>query len=193
MNFEAPVRELSTIPTGLLESALQGVINLENNKGYNFKFGEWLRLDSYHNPENYKLADIIGQELIDWVMNLYPGEVLFGWSISHLPPKKDVIDHVDRMFFHRIAKRIIVPISNTPDVLNWHWQDANTKRHYFLEYGYVYRLNTAYTHGVKNYNNNVRRAVYFDIMEQRLYNKFNQHPDILKIITAKSSGEKYVF
>jgi hypothetical protein len=193
MNFDLPVQELGTIPPTLLERALAGVIDLENRKGYNFKFGEWLRLDSYNNPENFKLADIAGQELIDHVMNFYPGQVLFGWSISHLPPLKDVIDHVDRMFFHRIAKRIIVPISNTPDVLNWHWQDKNTKRNYFLEYGHVYRLNTAYTHGVKSYNKNVRRAIYFDIMEPRLYNKFINHPDILKVITANASGEKYVF
>jgi hypothetical protein len=193
MNFDRPYQDLGTVPVTLLEQALKGVIDLETKQGYNFKFGEWLRLDSYNNPNNYQLADIAGQELINHVMSLYPGEILFGWSISHLPPKKDVIDHVDRMFFHRIAKRIIVPISNTPDILNWHWQDNNTKRNYFFDYGHVYRLNTAYTHGVKSFNKEVRRAIYFDIIEPRLYNKFNQHPDMLKVITANASGVKYVF
>jgi hypothetical protein len=97
------------------------------------------------------------------------------------------------MFFHRIAKRIIVPITDTPDILNWHWQDNDTKRYYFLEYGNIYRLNTAYTHGLQSYSKQVRRAVYFDVIEPRLYNKFKQHPDILKVITARASGEKYVF
>jgi hypothetical protein len=193
MNFDVPYKDLGTIPVTLLEQALKGVLDLETKQGYNFKFGEWLRLDSYHNPEKYQLTDIAGQGLIDHVMNFYPGEVLFGWSISHLPPEKEVIDHCDRMFFHRIAKRIIVPISNTPDILNWHWQDNNTKRNYFFEYGHVYRLNTAYTHGVKSFNKNVRRAIYFDIIEPRLYNKFKQHPDMLKVITANASGVKYVF
>ena len=117
MNFYLPVKEIGAISHDLLKTALSGVIDLENKKGYNFKFGEWLRLDSYNNPQNYTLADIVGQGLIDAVMNYFPGDHLFGWSISHLPPKKDVIDHCDRMFFHRIAKRIIVPITDTPDIL----------------------------------------------------------------------------
>jgi len=193
MNFNAPYREIGTVPPALLNKALDGIIDLENKKGYNFKFGEWLRLDSYKNPDNYQLADIVGQELIDKVMSYFPEEVLFGWSVSHLPPLKEVVDHVDRMFFHRIAKRIIIPVSDTPDILNWHWQDYKTKRNYFFDYGHIYRLNTAYTHGLRSYNKNVRRAVYLDVIEPRLYDKFKSHSDMLKVITENAIGVKYVF
>lgn len=193
MNFDLPVQHIGTVPQNLLEQALAGVVDLENKKGYNFKFGEWLRLDSYHNPEGHRLEDIAGQELIDHVMSYFPGEVLFGWSISYLPGMKDVVDHADRMFFHRLAKRIIVPISNTPDILNWHWHDQYTRKYYFFDYGNIYRLNTAYTHGVKSNNKNIRRAIYLDVMDARLHEKFKTHPDIVKVILANASGEKYVF
>lgn len=193
MNFNLPMRHIGTVPRPLLERALAGVEELEQQKGYNFKFGEWLRLDSYHNPEGYELGHIAGQELIDHVMSYFPGDILFGWSVSYLPAEAAVIDHADRMFFHRIAKRIIVPITDTPDVLNWHWNKDGTKRNYFFEYGNIYRLNTAYTHGVKSFNKNIRRAIYFDVMEKRLHDKFISHPDIVKVILANASGEKYVF
>jgi hypothetical protein len=193
MNFNAPMHHIGTIDKPILETALAGVLDLEDKKGYNFKFGEWLRLDSYHNPEGYKIEDVAGEELVNTVLSYFPGDVMFGWSISYLPGLGSVIDHADRMFFHRIAKRIIVPITDTPDVLNWHWNRDGTKRNYFFEYGNIYRLNTAYTHGVKSFNKDIRRAIYFDIMDSRLYEKFKTHPDVVKVILANASGEKYVF
>lgn len=193
MNFNRPYQHIGSVPKELLVNALQGIVDLESKQGYNFKFGQWLRLDSYHNPDNYQLADIAGQELIDHVMSYFPDNKLFGWSISYLPGMGDVIDHADRMFFHRLAKRIIIPVSDTPDILNWHWQDQHTKRFYFFEYGNVYRLNTAYTHGVKSFNKEIRRAIYLDVIDNRLYDKFKDHPDIVKVILGKASGEKYVF
>jgi hypothetical protein len=193
MNFNRPYKHIGTVPTELLVKAHQGIVDLENKQGYNFKFGEWLRLDSYHNPENYQLADIAGQDLIDQVMSFFPNNQLFGWSISYLPGLGEVVDHADRMFFHRLAKRIIIPVSDTPDILNWHWQDQHTKRYYFFEYGNIYRLNTAYTHGVRSHNKEIRRAIYLDVIDNRLYDKFKNHPDIVTVILGKASGEKYVF
>jgi hypothetical protein len=193
MNFDLPYKHIGPVPRELLEQAELGVIDLEASGAYNFKHGEWLRLDSYYNPDNHELSDIVGSGLVDHVMSFFPGEKLFGWSVSHIPPHQPVIDHADRMFFHRFAKRIIVPINDVGNnVLNWHWSWNDTRRCYFFEYGNIYRLNTAWTHGVKNSSNQVRRAVYFDVMETKFYDKFITHPDILTVILANAAGEKYV-
>jgi hypothetical protein len=112
--------------------------------------------------------------------------------VSYLKGKSDVVDHTDRMMFHRLAKRVIVVINDVPDVLNWHWVTAKMRVNYLLEYGNVYRLNTSITHGLKNNNSNNRRAIYFDMMPKRLYNKFKSHQDIVSVILADAVGEKYV-
>lgn len=110
-----------------------------------------------------------------------------------MPEKSNIIDHVDRMLFHRFAKRIIVPITKHSDVINWHYsKDRVTRRYYFFEYGNIYRLNTAFTHGLKNSGPNARRAIYMDVMDRRLYEKFKSHVDILKVILVDASGEKHV-
>ena len=193
MNFNRVYKTIGPVPMTLLAQADAGIDAFEKRDAYNFKHGEWLRLDSYHNPDNYQLADIVGQELIDHVMSYFPGEVLFGWSVSHLPPMQTIVDHADRMFFHRLAKRIIVPISNADDILNWHWnRDRQTKLPYTFPLGHVYRLNTSVTHGVQSFNKQARRAVYFDVMESRLYDKFKGHADIVTVILANAVGEKYV-
>lgn len=193
MNFNGYYEKIGTIDKDILQQAEKNISEFEELKAYNFKHGEWLRLDSYRNPDNHLLENIIGSELVDIVKAMFPEDEHFGWSVSHMPGNSTVVDHADRMFFHRIAKRIIVCVSDVPDVLNWHWSsDRHTNIPYVFEYGNVYRLNTAITHGVKNNNANHRRAVYFDMMPKRLYNKFNCHADILKVILADAVGEKYV-
>jgi hypothetical protein len=190
MNFESPYKKIGTIPDAILTDLEDKVINFEKNDAYNFTFGDWRRIDSYHNPDNHQLEHIIGSELIDHVMQFFPDHVLFGWSISYLPGKSTVVDHIDRMMFHRFAKRIIIPITKKSDVLNWHYsRDKVTRRYYFFEYGNVYRLNTAATHGLANAGANPRRAIYLDVMERHLYEKFKTHPDILKVILMKATGE----
>lgn len=193
MYFKTPYKVVSKIPTALLSAAEKNAELFEKSDAYNFKYGQWLRLDSYHNPENYQIKDITGTEIVDYVTSLFPDDEFFGWSVSHLPAKADIVDHADRMLFHRFAKRIIVCLSDVNDVLNWHWsKDGTTKRPYFFEYGTIYQLNTASTHGVKNYSNKDRRAVYFDMMPSRLYEKMKSHPDILTVILSNATGEKYV-
>jgi hypothetical protein len=193
MNFKYPYEKIGTVPTDLLKTVEQQVVDFETTDAYNFKHGDWLRIDSYHNPDNWKLESIVGQGLIDHVTSFFPDDYFFGWSVSYLPGKKDVVDHADRMMFHRFAKRIIVVLSDTPYVLNWHYSsDKETKRPYLLEYGNIYRLNTAVTHGLRNGSSQDRRAVYFDMMPKRLYNKLKDHPDILKVILMNASGERYV-
>lgn len=193
MNFELPCKQIGPVPLELLEPLEDRVIEFEKKDAYNFKFGDWRRIDSYHNPENHKLEEIVGQEIVDHVMSFFNDEVLFGWSLSYLPEKSSVVDHVDRMLFHRFAKRIIVPITKQSDVLNWHYSsDKTTKRYYFFEYGNIYRLNTAATHGLKNSGDTPRRAIYLDVMERRLYEKFKTHNDMLKVILVNASGDIHV-
>lgn len=192
MFFKGYYQVAGKLDATLLEQVNANIIAFEQQQAYNFKHGEWLRLDSYYNPENYKLEDIAGTEIIDSVKSMFPEDELFGWSVSYLPGKSDVVDHVDRMLFHRLAKRVIVVTTDTPDVLNWHWHSNKTKVNYLLEYGNVYRLNTAITHGLKNNNVENRRAVYFDMMPKRLYEKFKSHPDIVSVILADAVGEKHV-
>lgn len=192
MFFKGYYQVAGKLGTSLLEQVNANIIAFEQKQAYNFKHGEWLRLDSYYNPENYKLEDIAGAEIIDSVKAMFPEDELFGWSVSYLPGKSDVVDHVDRMLFHRLAKRVIVITTDTPDVLNWHWYSDDTRVNYLLEYGNVYRLNTAITHGLKNNNVENRRAIYFDMMPKRLYEKFKSHPDIVSVILADAVGEKHV-
>jgi hypothetical protein len=193
MNFNLPYMKIGKVPEPIVEQADDLIKNFEKNNSYNFKLKDWLRLDSYHNPLNFKLADLVGQELIDIVTSHFPDHTLYGWSVSHLPAKGQIIDHADRMMFHRFAQRIIVLTSKAKDVLNWHWaSDRETKRYYIFETGNIYRLNTAVTHGVKSFSDEDRRGVYLDIMPTRLYEKFHNHPDILKVILTNATGEKYV-
>ena len=192
MFFQGYYQIAGKLDQSLLEEVNSNIVTFEKKEAYNFKHGEWLRLDSYHNPENYKLEDIVGTEIINAVTAMFPGDTLFGWSISHLTGKTDVVDHVDRMLFHRLAKRVIAVTTDTHDVLNWHWYSDTARVNYLLEYGNVYRLNTAITHGLKNNNIENRRAVYFDMMPTRLYEKFKSHPDIVSVILADAVGEKHV-
>ena len=194
MNFNLPYKKIGSVPLEILAGLEQRVIDFEGTGAYKFKFGDWRRIDSYYNPDNHQLADIVGQEIIDHAMSFFPKEVLFGWSLSYMPEKSNVIDHVDRMLFHRFAKRIIIPITEKSDVLNWHYsKDKLTRRFYFFEYGNIYRLNTALTHGLINSGATARRAIYLDVMEKRLYEKFKSHPDILKVILVDATGERHVF
>lgn len=192
MFFKGHYQVIGKVEPQLLEQVNANIVAFEQKQAYNFKHGEWLRLDSYYNPENHRLEDIAGIEIINQVTAMFPDDMLFGWSVSYLPGKSDVVDHVDRMLFHRLAKRIIVTTTNTPDVLNWHWHSDKMRINYLLEYGNVYRLNTALTHGLKNNNLENRRAVYFDMMPTRLYEKFKSHPDIVSVILADAIGEKHV-
>ena len=193
MNFSLPYFKVGSVPILMLEQADELIKNFENDHKYNFKLKDWLRIDSYNNPNNFQLTDLIGPDLQNHVNMFFPEHTLFGWSISHLPAKKDIIDHADRMLFHRFAKRIIVITSQNKDVLNWHWaKDKQTKRPYVFDYGNIYRLNTAVTHGVHNYSNEDRRGVYFDMMPTRLYEKFKNHNDMLRVILTNATGEKYV-
>lgn len=193
MNFGLPYAKIGTVPVPMLEQADDLIKNFESKNNYNFKLNEWLRIDSYNNPENFQLQDLIGSDLQNYVHKFFPDHTLYGWSVSHLPAKSDIVDHADRMLFHRFAKRIIVITSNNKDVLNWHWaSDKKTTRPYIFEYGNIYRLNTSVTHGVKNFSAQNRRGVYFDMMPTRLYEKFKNHSDILKVILTNATGEKYV-
>ena len=192
MFFPGYYQLIGQVDKTLLEQVNSNIEIFEEKQAYNFQHGEWLRLDSYHNPENYKLEDIVGSEIINAVTSMFPEDELFGWSISYLKGKSEVVDHTDRMMFHRMAKRVIVLVNDVPDVLNWHWFSKDTRVNYLLEYGNVYRLNTSITHGLKNNNSNNRRAIYFDMMPKRLYDKFKSHQDIVSVILADAVGEKYV-
>lgn len=193
MFFDLPIKTIGTIDHKILEKVNNLLIQYENSNNYVFEFQNWQRLDSYNNPKKFNLSDIVGQEIIDVVMKHFPKHMLYGWSLSYLPGKTKILDHVDRMMLHRFAMRIIVPVSDTPDVLNWHYsKDKITKRHYILDYGNIYRLNTAVTHGLENNNVNPRRAVYFDVMPQRLYEKFKDNFEIEKVILLNASGEIHV-
>lgn len=192
MFFPGYYQLIGQVDKTLLEQVNSNIEIFEEKQAYNFQHGEWLRLDSYHNPENYKLEDIAGSEIINAVTAMFPEDELFGWSVSYLKGKSEVVDHTDRMMFHRLAKRVIVLVNDVPDVLNWHWFSTDTRVNYLLEYGNVYRLNTSITHGLKNNNSDNRRAIYFDMMPKRLYNKFKSHQDIVSVILADAVGEKYV-
>lgn len=193
MNFDSPMKVISPIDNNILDVAHQRLVDYENKNEYVFKYKSWLRLDSYNNPENRTLDSIVGSEIIDAVMKHFPDSVLYGWSLSHLPGKTKVDDHVDRMLLHRLAKRIVVPINKIPDVLNWHYsKDKTTKRYYTFDYGNIYRLNTAATHGLVNNNDMARRAIYFDVMPSRLYNRFKDNLDIQNVILAIASGITHV-
>lgn len=193
MWFEHPMSEIAPISTDILDEVNASMINYESKNQYEFNYQNWERLDSYNNPSKIPLEQIVGQRIIDEVMSHFNDSMLFGWSLSYLPGKTKISDHVDRMMLHRLAKRIIVPVSNTPDVLNWHYsRDRITKRHYIFEYGKIYRLNTAVTHGLENYNSQPRRAIYFDVMPTRLYEKFKDNFEIEKVILLNASGEIHV-
>jgi len=192
MFFSGYYQLIGQVDKTLLEQVNSNIETFEEKQAYNFQHGEWLRLDSYHNPENYKLKDIAGIEIINAVTAMFPEDELFGWSVSYLKGKSEVVDHTDRMMFHRMAKRVIVLVNDVPDVLNWHWFSNDTRVNYLLEYGNVYRLNTSITHGLKNNNINNRRAIYFDMMPKRLHDKFKSHQDIVSVILADAVGEKYV-
>jgi hypothetical protein len=193
MYFSLPVQQIGTISTELCERVNQRVSQWESNARYKFKYEDWQRLDSYNNPENFQLTDIVGEEICTHVMSYFPGQMLYGWSISYLPGKTKILDHVDRMLLHRFAKRIIVPLNNTSEVLNWHYSDdKDTKRYYTLDLGNIYRLNTAATHGLMNQSENPRRAIYFDVMDVRVYEKFKDHPDINQVILMKAAGVIHV-
>jgi hypothetical protein len=193
MNFEFPIQVIGDVDTNILTLVNNKLIDYESKSQYIFQYQNWSRLDSYNNPENLKLEDIIGDDIVNRVMSYFQNEVLYGWSLSYLPGNTKIADHVDRMMLHRLAKRIIVPVSNTPDVLNWHYSpDKISKRFYTLDYGKIYRLNTAATHGLVNNSKEPRRAVYFDIMPTRLFEKFKDSFDIQKVILLNSTGEIHV-
>ena len=192
MFFQGYCQLIGSVDKKLLSQTNNRIQTFEQGRAYNFKHGEWLRLDSYHNPENHKIENIAGSDIVHAVTAMFPEDELFGWSISYLPGKNEVVDHTDRMMFHRLAKRVIVVVNDVPDVLNWHWKSNTLKVNYLIEYGNVYRLNTAITHGLINNNTESRRAIYFDMIPKRLHRKFKSHADILTVILADAVGEKYV-
>lgn len=195
MYMSVPYQPLFDVPQDLLQRLDQRLTELEGQKVYSFSLDDWERLDSYSFglSKMPKVQDYLGTEVADLVMSHFPGERLFGWSLSMLPPKTTVVEHTDRMFFHRLARRIIVPVSGTKDVLNWSYaKDRKTKRYYLMPSGKAYRLNTAVTHSLANNGTVPRRAVYFDVMPSRLYERFASHPDLAKVILQQNTGVIHV-
>jgi len=193
MYMHVPVKTLFEVSNLLSTDVEKRLVDLEANGLYNFKLGAWERVDSYGLSKAPKLSTVIGNELVNYVMKQFPGEHLFGWSLSMLPPGQQVLEHTDRMMFHRLARRVIVPVGPTKDVLNWSYaSDKKTKRYYLLETGAAYQLNTAITHGLSNNGSLPRRAVYFDVIDERLYQKFISHPDIMCVILKQNTGAVHV-
>lgn len=189
MYMPLPVQQLFDVSQPLLDDALKRILVLEANEGYSFTLDAWKRVDSYAQREPTPLSKYVGEPLVEHVLAQFPGERLFGWSLSMLPAGERVPEHVDRMFFHRLAKRIIVPLGGTDDVLNWSYtSDKRTRRYYLLPAGAAYRLNTAITHGLINNGKAARRAVYFDIIDARLSSRFGSHPDLMKAILQQNTG-----
>lgn len=192
MFFKGTCRLEGSLDEQLISSAEAQLIKFESNLIYNFSYKDWQRLDSYHNPSAHNLTDIVGEELVGAILQIFPSHKLFGWSISSVPAGTLISDHTDRLMLHRLAKRIIVPLTDTHSCQNWHWSTPDLRINYTLNRGGVYRLNTAITHGLKNNGTEPRRAVYFDMMPTRLYDKFNTHADITSVILANATGSKYV-
>lgn len=191
--MKIPMQQLFTVPKEILNDARQKILNMEATEGYSFKLQAWKRVDSYAFNSPPDLSKYVGSDLVDYVISKFPDDVLFGWSLSLLPSKEKVIEHTDRMFFHRFAKRIIVPIDGTKDVLNWSYDnDKKTRRYYLMPEGFAYQLNTAITHGLSNNGPFDRRAVYFDMIDQRLNTKFSSHPDLKKVILQQNTGVIHV-
>jgi hypothetical protein len=67
MFFPGYYQLIGQVDKTLLEQVNSNIEIFEQKNAYNFKHGEWLRLDSYYNPENYKLNQ---QVLIDWMKGL---------------------------------------------------------------------------------------------------------------------------
>ena len=192
MFFKGTCRLEGKLDEHIIDRAEARLIEFESNPIYNFSYKDWQRLDSYHNPSAYNLVDIVGEELVAAVLQIFDSHKLFGWSISSLPGSTAIADHADRLMLHRLAKRIIVPLTDTHSCQNWHWNTHDQRINYTLDRGGVYRLNTAITHGLKNNSTEPRRAVYFDMMPDRLYDKFSTHTDITSVILANAIGNKYV-
>lgn len=89
--------------------------------------------------------------------------------LTKLPPKKDLIFHVD--YDPSYAVRVVIPIYTNKQVKNlfkWKGQDKS----YFLEEGKAYFLNTGIEHAVINESNDPRIALIFSLDGQEDIQEF---------------------
>jgi len=89
--------------------------------------------------------------------------------LTKLPPKKDLIFHVD--YDPSYAVRVVVPIYTNNQVKNlfkWNGQEES----YFLEEGKAYFLNTGIEHAVINESNEPRIALIFSLDGQEDIQEF---------------------
>lgn len=199
MNFNAAYQIIGTVPGSLLEQVNAEIKKSVTDADYNYKDRDaetreqsWLRKDFMSEPQDQKYIPLYSAILnvISHIQQQYNIDPLNSVSLSMLKPKQVLAEHTDGRFLHRITNRYLVPLTRSEVNYNYGYYD-NEKVVYPLVYGNIYRINNAIIHSAINNEDTERFNILIDTFDQRLKEKFNQHPDRMAALTVL--GVNYEF
>lgn len=199
MNFKAAYQILGTVPDNLL-AELTHQIQLIRSSDYNYcdkntesKELSWSRVDFFATtqpPELQKQLFAAMFAVADFCKTHCGLDRVNSASISTLAPLQTIDEHTDGRFLHRITNRYIVPLSHS--IVNYNYGYYNGEKIvYPMTYGKIYRINNAIIHAAKNLENSQRFNLLIDTFDERLQQKFSQHPDILAALTVFGVNKEF--
>lgn len=103
--------------------------------------------------------------IVDFVKSMHPDYKLIRGEIVNLRPGKKLTPHIDIHWFHKVSKRIHVPIiTNTDSFLTFE------DRSYQLTVGKIYEINNRIVHSGFNKGTSDRVHVILDMMPTGTFN-----------------------
>ena len=199
MNFKAAYQILGTVPEDLL-CELTRQIQLIQSTDYNYSdknigSGEvsWSRVDFFATSQPPEPKKPLFDAMFA-VANYCKAECgldrVNSASVSTLAPFQTIDEHTDGRFLHRITNRYIVPLSHSDVNYNYGYYNGE-KVIYPMVYGNIYRINNAIIHAANNFESSERFNLLIDTFDERLQQKFSQHPDILAALTVFGVNKEF--
>lgn len=199
MNFNNAYEILTTVPIELISAVNEQVASCASYKDFNYKDKDtttkedsWYRMDFMKPPSKEHLIPLYKSimDLVNFISSSTNIDPVNSVSLSMLRPKQVLAEHTDGRFIHRITNRYLVPLTDSKVNYNYGYINGE-KIIYPLVCGNVYRINNAIIHSAINLENEDRYNLLIDCYEQRLKDKFKDHPDLFHSLTMIGVNKEF--
>ena len=199
MNFNNAYEILTKVPYELISNVNEQITKCANYNDFNYKDKDtttkedsWFRMDFMKPPTKEHLVPIYQSIMnaVNYISNSTNIDPVNSVSLSLLRPNQVLAEHTDGRFIHRITNRYLVPLTDSK--INYNYGYINGEKIvYQLEQGNVYRINNAIIHSALNLENEDRYNLLIDCYEQRLKDKFKDHPDLFHSLTMIGVNKEF--
>lgn len=99
-------------------------------------------------------------KLVNFVNDTFPSYNIVRGEVATLMPGCKLTPHVDNAEFHKVSRRLHIPIITNDKCLQW-WENETTH----MEIGTIYELNNRALHSAENLGNTPRTHIIFDLFQ----------------------------